>query len=197
MSSPHLRGCFQAIGEIREIRREFPASAGVFLELQTCYLYDEGVPRICGGVSRHRPIFPDVLWSSPHLRGCFHLGGVNVRHRLEFPASAGVFLTPETPSSVTTRVPRICGGVSDARSVRPRHSVEFPAFAGVFPRFCRAGKRTSRVPRICGGVSAIYDAVTDDERSSPHLRGCFRRLNTNDAVVSEFPASAGVFLSSP
>ena len=161
-SSPHLRGCFrEVIPRVLKVL-EFPASAGVFLREFRKMIQMLGVPRICGGVSRASCSPKSAAMSSPHLRGCFLRADLVDHQKVEFPASAGVFLEFRGSSCILLRVPRICGGVSasydefgDSVESSPHlrgcfHNrrtyidalLEFPASAGVFRRLApeRAGR---------------------------------------------------------
>ena len=213
--SPHLRGCFCALPVAHEDSARFPASAGVFPAFRARVRSRAEIPRICGGVSACRQSGDRYCRDSPHLRGCFH-DFIDKRKPLpRFPASAGVFLRRSNLLIIRRQIPRICGGVSEEkleliRSITSsphlrgcfcflealsRFLHEFPASAGVFPTPTSSSPVLWRVPRICGGVSKRYPDMYLPRRSSPHLRGCFQKIDTFKSITDEFPASAGVFPS--
>ena len=130
--SPHLRGCFRgAPGRPRFLPR-FPASAGVFLRRSNLLIIRRQIPRICGGVSAPVLKTGGPNGSSLHLRGCFRREARTHPIDYEFPASAGVFLLPRGALALSSRVPRICGGVSDTYIIEPGVMASSPHLRGCF-----------------------------------------------------------------
>ena len=78
------------------------------------------LPRIRGGVSHERELMPVARESSPHTRGCFRHGLSFISTIQVFPAYAGVFLGGVCVYHLTTRLPRIRGGVSPVACKEPR-----------------------------------------------------------------------------
>ena len=133
LSSPHPRGCSDAVGGAFPLRCVVPASAGVFRSWTYSRSRSNCRPRIRGGVPRvacRSRRFPE---SSPHPRGCSDTGGADRPGPRVVPASAGVFLAVASTRAASVSRPRIRGGVPQVASVLELRSRSSP-----HPRGCSA-----------------------------------------------------------
>ena len=71
LSSPHTRGCFEAVYIQPAYQTVFPAYAGVFPAAEFILNHCRSLPRIRGGVSMALTLVKGFRKSSPHTRGCF------------------------------------------------------------------------------------------------------------------------------
>ena len=152
-SSPRTRGYFRDGAAGLSLQRLFPAHAGVFPGLASCWAAGWPLPRARGGISMSVTGRLACILSSPRTRGYFRFRQALRASRSLFPAHAGVF--PEKFHYTTEHgaLPRARGGISGfgimlggglASSPRTRgyfhvghgalglHPL-FPAHAGVFP----------------------------------------------------------------
>ncbi len=151
------------------------------------------LPRMRGGVSVVDGKLSMEQKSSPHARGCFHIGVISRGLVLVFPACAGVFLCLPYYSQQEYGLPRMRGGVSESdigtlegvvssphargcfsmATTVSQPTTVFPACAGVFPMDKRRSVLKSSLPRMRGGVSSPSSPPSAILWSSPHARGCF------------------------
>ena len=197
-SSPHTRGCFQALSRGPHCRVVFPAYAGVFLGSEFSVWRRSSLPRIRGGVSNVHDRISATETSSPHTRGCFSISPCHSHMYPVFPAYAGVFLLHRRRLLDRLRLPRIRGGVSPSFDTKCQQSKSsphtrgcfplhrdyehgervFPAYAGVFLQSSHYWMLKKSLPRIRGGVSVGGKDRFTPVESSPHTRGCFSILSS-------------------
>ena len=111
-SSPPTRGCFRLVPPLPAAPVVFPAYAGVFLVEFREEVFDDGLPRLRGGVSETKAAATVIEGSSPPTRGCFFPANAIQTRSVVFPAYAGVFLSIPAVTRSHSSLPRLRGGVS-------------------------------------------------------------------------------------
>ena len=131
--------------------------------------------------------------SSPRMWGCFRSKNGPVILSSVFPTYVGVFLAWGRGGFHISRLPHVCGGVSQDKNFKsslyessprmwgcfkatyrvPLAGEVFPTYVGVFlfVRNCR--RLFHRLPHVCGGVSIFRNTIKGRSRSSPRMWGCF------------------------
>ena len=170
-------------------------------------------PRSRGDVPVFSPFFCHVSQFSPLTRGCSSIRATENSSWWVFPAHAGMFLFPMTPSNRSVRFPRSRGdvpccarrllcvwrfspltrGCSQAlRKLVDRDQV-FPAHAGMFLRAAAMKIGVSRFPRSRGDVPPQKHAPRVFGKFSPLTRGCSQNHRHRRSPRNVFPAHAGMF----
>ena len=191
--SPHTRGC-SALGIWQpELRKVFPAYAGMFPWPPLWCSFRRRFPRIRGDVpAALKPVPPSSR---------------------VFPAYAGMFLKLNPQHDKVSCFPRIRGDVPKTRAKesaessfsphtrgcsvaperRPMMLLVFPAYAGMFPMPGAADNTCHSFPRIRGDVPILSLFTIPPSWFSPHTRGCSAISAVAPLVGEVFPAYAGMF----
>ena len=179
--SPHTRGCSANPHQRLNIRRVFPAYAGMFRAGRKSQPALVRFPRIRGDVPGHPDNPHDYRGFSPHTRGCSDARTNEAGHRTVFPAYAGMFRRVISSRSNKRRFPRIRGdvpqgvkgtkdtmkfsphtrGCSAAQSTEPAWLRVFPAYAGMFRNGRIHHRGAKGFPRIRGDVPSDYDICVE------------------------------------
>ena len=173
---------------------------------------DEGFPRIRGGGPRTTATPSGQSLFSPHTRGWSVAVAAGVAPPSVFPAYAGVVQWADRGDRAHRRFPRIRGGGPSSPKNSPTpgsfspHTrgwsrevwlfgecdCVFPAYAGVVPVAIHPGLDHAGFPRIRGGGPGGIITVWRGTPFSPHTRGWSHVAVDRVAVLTVFPAYAGV-----
>ena len=212
--SPHTRGCSARHVASDQIKKVFPAYAGMFRMLEISIFPPRSFPRIRGDVPLQWRRRKCPIGFSPHTRGCSAYLVAVPRYGEVFPAYAGMFLRRLARDRWGSSFPRIRGdvplrssrqvadglfsphtrGCSDATTETLLGHKVFPAYAGMFRRSRRPIRPQRRFPRIRGDVPSMYSGISMRVKFSPHTRGCSAHSGHDGSTDRVFPAYAGMFL---
>ena len=166
-----------------------------------------------GGVSMRGKLYPDLIPSSPHAWGCFHLTTCHTSTPLVFPTCVGVFLKNPRNAVRRSGLPHMRGGVSSFTPIKGVTEMScphawgcffyfdvpqvpapvFPTCVGVFPIFTGISASTLGLPHMRGGVSELIASLETAGESSPHAWGCFYSMTIDSTHQFVFPTCVGVF----
>ena len=158
-------------------------------------------------------LYPDLIPSSPHAWGCFHLTTCHTSTPLVFPTCVGVFLKNPRNAVRRSGLPHMRGGVSSFTPIKGVTEMSsphawgcffyfdvpqvpapvFPTCVGVFPIFTGISASTLGLPHMRGGVSELIASLETAGESSPHAWGCFQDTCKRYIFGVVFPTCVGVF----
>ena len=170
--SPRARGCSDQTVSCSSPDVVFPACAGMFRSMISCFSSGTSFPRVRGDVPFWLPRTRKRTRFSPRARGCSCGHGYEPVHGGVFPACAGMFLLIEELTRGFRRFPRVRGDVPCSRvesssgivfsprargcsspRLRPQSLLlVFPACAGMFPLPNHDEPQLYRFPRVRGDV---------------------------------------------
>ena len=192
--SPRTRGCSWKLVIVTLVLMVFPAHAGMFRLLQSCYRGLLRFPRARGDVPGVPRVWRVSAWFSPRTRGCSASYATKLYLEGVFPAHAGMFLYFAAWGKAPACFPRARGDVPATHVYSLGLRAVFPAHAGMFPGMFPPATPPLGFPRARGDVPPSVNTEDGKHVFSPRTRGC-SPLSTDEMIAATvFPAHAGMFL---